>query len=276
MTRGWLAGLEEGALVLERLVSSPVRWGRALGLRWPYAITSGCVVGPGLPVAACPEPEEGPDGVYTLRNEAVFREAVGTEGPFLGLDGVAHRSGSASPDLLWFGLTERFVLRGGELEIEDLFSRVTSPVDASALEEMLVRRGRFPEALVSGLPVGRSPAQPAVEVRRVLDLVPASWQDPAVLLSRREGVASGHREGATVALDLEDGGHVELVVDETGTGWSAELRTGTLPWRTITAEASDGVLRYRAVPAPGLNPLDPGVRTRIAFDLLSDLVLLGS
>ena len=272
LARGWLAGLEEAAHVLEGLAPGALRRGAAFGVRWPYLVGDGWAVAPGIPVAAGSEPVEGPDGIYSLEASGILREAVGARALCLEL-GPPHGPAHA-PDLIWFGLTERYVLRGGVLEVEDLFSRATGPIDAAALSELLVRRGRFPKELAAGLPVSDFSGPGSVEIRRALDLVPKSWKDPAELLSRREGVRAAHPAGDIVVLELEDGARVEATVTQTAAGWSVEILRGSFAWRTIVAEASEEVLCYRVVPRPGLDPLDVGVRTRIAFDLLSDLILL--
>ncbi len=273
--RGWIAGLDEASRLLERLGAPSVRWGHAFGIRWPYAVAAGYVVSPGVPVAVGDEPVEGPDGVYTLREGAIVREAAGEETTFLSPAGSAALAQSPVPDLLWFGLMERFVLRNGRLEVEDLFSRTSAPVTAPAIRDLLVRRMRLPGALADGLPVGQPGAPAMVEVCRRLELVSAAWADPAELLSRREGVVTVERRGSRIVLEFETGGRAELEWTRTGAGWSARLVRGTFEWCEITAETSGGTLRYRAVAAAGLDPADTGARTRIAFDLLSDLVVLG-
>jgi len=276
LARGWLAGIEEASRLLGRLAPGAVRWGSAFGVRWPYVAGDGWAVAPGVPVPAGPEPVEGPDGIYTLEGGGILREAVGAGELFVAFSPPGGAIRTTKPDLLWFGPTERYVLRGSALEVEDLFSRAIGPVRAAALAERLVRRGRFREDLVAGLPEGEATGPGLVEIRRPLELVSARWEDPAELLSRRDGVHGVHRVGDAVAIELEDGALVEAAITETGAGWNAEIVSGAFLWRQVTAEASDRMLHYRVVPAAGLDPLDTAVRTRIAFDLLSDLVLLGT
>jgi hypothetical protein len=276
LARGWLAGLEEASRLLERLAPGAVRWGSAFGVRWPYVAGDGWAVAPGVPVPAGPEPVEGPDGIYTFESGGILREAVGAGELFVELSPPEGAVRTARPDLLWFGPTERYVLKGGALEVEDLFSRAIGPIGAAALAERLVRRGRFREDLVAGLPGGEASGPGRVEIRRPLDLVSARWENPAELFSRREGVRKVHRVGHVVVVELEDGALVEAAITETGAGWNAEIVSGAFSWRQVTTEASGGMLHYRVVPAVGLDPLDTAVRTRIAFDLLSDLVQLGT
>ena len=72
-------------------------------------------------------------------------------------------------------------------------------------------------------------------------------------------------------LRLESGGEVVANVAVSGAGWVAEIAPG-LPWTRAEMAAEERTVVYRVTLIPELDPLDPGVRTRLAFDLLSDLL----
>ncbi len=271
LERGWFFGADEAAAAGAALIGTLVRRGAAFGGSWPHLVMDGSVLAPAVPVVVRSEPAAGPDGVYRLDGDVVLREAVGAEEPFLDLRPPASPAAGAVPDLVWFGAGERYVVRGPALVIEDLFCRVEAPVDRGFLEELVVRSGRHPAALIDGLPAAGAPPAARITVRRHLELIGGDWRDPALVLAVREGVRRGRRRGDRVELELETGDRAEWRVTETSAGWRAGLIAGEHPWLAAGCEAEGGVLSFSVRPTPALDPRRPGVRARLAFDLVSDL-----
>ncbi len=238
--------------------------------------SSGQLLAPGLPIPVASEPRQGPEADYWREGDAVWRSVAGRSERVLSLGAAAAAPGPAI-DLLWFGDGERCVLAGGNLTIDDRFSRLRVAADPARLERELTRRLRVDPAAISGLPTRSSSSGPArIEVRRAAGLLPKGiWDDPAAVLAAREGVERADLEGERLRLRLVGGEAVELVVTPRPGGWRAERRCGDWPYLTMELVAEVADVTYAVDLDPRIDPLQPGVRTRLAFDLGSDLVMLG-
>jgi hypothetical protein len=271
----WFAGAAECHRVLARLFrGSPVR-GTAFASTWPLLEAAGLVVAPALPVAATVDEQPGPDAVYQLDGGAVWREAVGERRALLTTGGGPAPADSAF-DLLWFGGGERFVLRDGTLEIEDLFSVARVRAPRSLVERLVVRGLRVDPEVLEGVAWREREAPPEIEVRRPVELVAGErWRDPAVVLAARADIRSVQRHGDELAAETALQTTVVFRVAEDARGWRLFTWEGDYPLRTLGLVERAGHLVLSATLGPNLDPFEPGVRGRLAFDLRSDLIALG-
>ncbi len=236
----------------------------------PRLRTRGGVVGPGLPVPVTGEPAAGPDGWYRLLERNVLRESAGRERGYA--EGLA-----GTRALLLFTPEARWLLGGGSVVVEDVFSRVEAPLRRAWAEGFLLRRLRLGEGLLRHPVLGEqaSPVAPRITVWRALELLAgAPWHDPERVLRVREGVEAVHRRGDRLELTLETGGRLLLRVEEAPHGWRAELVEGEYPVQAVELTAHGHTLRSTWTVRPDLDLLETGLRARLAFDLTSDLVRL--
>jgi len=140
-----------------------------------------------------------------------------------------------------------------------------------------VRRLRFAREIVGRAEPGTGrQGPPVLEVlRHAVLLEGAPWNDPVAVLGAREGVERVERTGSRLVLELVTGDRPVFEVEETaGDRWRVRLLEGAFPAGAAWVERDGEHIRYGWNPAPDLDPLDPGVRARLAFDLLSDLIRL--
>jgi hypothetical protein len=271
----WFEGADACLDTVASLVGGRRFLTAGFGGRWPALDTDGLVLAPGLPTAVGAEHREAPDADYWRDGDGVWRSAAGGAEQVLAFTAHARTPGRAF-DLLWFGDSERFLLAGGELAVEDRFCRLRVAAGSGVLEHELIRRRRVDAAVVGGLPTepGCGPAR--IEVRRAAALLPpGTWDDPARVLRAREGIEGADVEGVRLRLRLDGGKTVELEVAARPGGWRAQRRKGEWPYLALEISRVGADLWYAAELDPRIDPLRPGVRTRLAFDLVSDLVVLG-
>ena len=274
-SRPWFAGAQACLEAVAALVGGESLAAAGFGGPWPALEISGRVLAPGFPMAVGTSPREGPDAIYWREGDEVWRSANRGAERVLAL-GVGASPPGCAIDLLWFGDGERYLLTGGDLMVDDRFSRLRVAADPAWLEHELVRRHRVDRGVVSGLPTRPSCRPSRIEVRRAVNLLPTGiWDDPAAVLAAREGVEHADLLGDRLLLRLAAGQEVQLMVSSCRGGWRAERSDGEWPYLAaeIAAEGTD--LTYAAELDPRIDPLRPGVRTRLAFDLVSDLVVLG-
>jgi len=306
--RGWIAGLDECRELLEKAVGHQADQGLAFGLPWPYLRCGDLILAPAIPVGVGSAEVQGPDGAYQLDevrtpgrppSRAILREAGGACRLLLEFDSTPEHEPwpdrcEPPPDLVWFGPGERLTLVRGQLEVEDLFALMILPASATLLERLLIRQRRLDPLLLEGLeglyPArqgatlgdGEAPAA-TLEVRRSLDLVgTVPWNDPIEVLGSRAGVerveVSGRSGGQPELVRIEhvDGRAIELKLSGGDDGWRADLHAGDWPITTIemTGDPVHHELVYRVTLGADVDPLAPGLRGRLAFDLTSDLITL--
>jgi hypothetical protein len=267
--------------------------GTAFGSPWPYLRLADRVVSPAVPVPVEASETQGPDGAYRLQGESVLREAVGVEASMLDLAGPGRESthpaatGPHAPfDMLWFGEAERYIVAGGLLQVEDLFCRLRAPVQHEALERLLVRTMRLPPDALHGLQLARpeSNVAPTIEVQRPLQLMGVSrWWEPHTFLRARTGVDAVVIEGSDdrlLLITLTDGRQILVSVTRRreSRGWSARpaapQRTAPAPFAEISVSEEQQHLVFRIALPETLDPLSAGLRGRLAFDMIADLVAL--
>jgi hypothetical protein len=271
----WFAGAAECHRVLARLFRGSAVRGAAFSSNWPMLEAAGLVVAPALPVAAAAEEQPGPDAVYQLAAGTVWREAVGERRALLTTGGGPAPDDDAF-DLLWFGGGERFLLRDGTLEIEDLFSVARMRAPRSLVERLVVRGLRADPEVLEGVAWREREAPPEIEVRRPVELVAGErWRDPAAVLTARADIRSVQRHGDELAAETARETTVVFRVAEDARGWRLFTWEGDHPLRTLSLRERSGHLVLSATLGPDLDPFEPGVRSRLAFDLRSDLIALG-
>jgi hypothetical protein len=261
---------------LGRATGAAVSTACAFGGEWPVVRGEGWMVAPALPLALTAAGGDGPDAGYHLCGDAVWREAAGAERLLL-TTSVADPAPGAPFDLLWFGDAERYTLRGGILVVDDLFAEVEVPVDQATLERLLVRARRVDAAVLDGLVLDR-PAVPAtITVNRPAALTPGeSWRDPEGLLCARADVERTARSGDRIEVTTSAGSTVAFLCEERADGWTVRLLSGDYPLAALSLRREEDSLSLSAVLDPAIDPLAPGMRGRLAFDLRSDLVALSS
>jgi hypothetical protein len=273
--RGWFSGAGESTRVLAAQAQLETSHGRAFGTSWPILRVGAWTVAPAVPVAVSAESVVGVDGGYRCDGTGVWREAGGAEDLFLTSD--PSRPAPGAPfDLLWFGDFERFTVRDGTLEIEDLFGMLRTPASRQLLDRILVRsRGVGGEVLVD-LPLMDRAVPQTVEVRRAEDLSQDDrWRDPLKFLAKRADIETATPRGASVEARMVGGATATfgLVVDERG--WLLTLREGRYVFTEIRAIRERKTISLCATLSSEIDALTPGMRGRLIFDLRADLVSLG-
>lgn len=273
--RGWFQGVDECARILAARTGLEVCRGGGFGGQWPLLRGPGRVVAPALPVVIGEGAATGPDGEYCVDTVGVWREAVGINEPYL--VGDTSRPAPGAPfDLLWFTDTERFLVRGGMLEVEDLFGALRVPAKARLLDRFLIRPFRIEGSLLSSLPPAATEDAQVIEVRRPLALSTKDrWRDPASLLAARADIEVVRRRGDSLEAQVVGGHEVIFGVESGPAGWLLTLRTGDYVLTEVRLDRAATTLRLSATLDPRVDALAPGMRGRLIFDLRSDLVALG-
>jgi hypothetical protein len=275
--RGW-ATPAEVAKLLREAAGGRQHEVSALGHGWPLLSLperSG-LVAPGVPVVVGGEPSDGPDAAYRRgEGRSIERETLGRWETFVAADTPA-----PSFQLLAFGDSERILLDAGWIEIADLFSRLRVPATPAAVDRVLARGLRLGSDLVDRVSPGEAEAgetgRAEIAVGRAAGLVDlAAIGDPERVLGVHAGVESSTHAGATVTL-VGPFGEATFDVEATSDGWRALRRAGAWPFALVRVATSPDRVLLAAEPAPEVNLLAPGMRTRLAFDLLSDLVTLAA
>ncbi len=277
LARGWIRGLGEAAAVLAAATGWPEAAGAAFGSRWPYLVQGDTVVAPALPVAVSTAGAEveGPDAVYHLADGAVRREAGGAEHALMELSSDPGPPATL-PALLWFGPAERYLVRNAELEISDLFAELRLPATAARLDRLLLRGRRLAPEVLDGISLSSEEATPPrLTVRRHRSLLPGGAPEPAELLGARVDVAAVRARSDHLEAELEAGGRARFTLVSNDTGWCLRLSAGDYPLAALSVTEEGEYLRYEVVLGAGLDPLRPGLRARLAFDLTSDLMVCG-
>lgn len=274
---GWFAGPAECVRVLGRLFRAGAARGAAFGSAWPYLEAAGVVVAPAVPVAAEAVEQQGPDGAYQVAGGALVREAVGERRAMLSFSGEIPGRHSRVFDLLWFGDCERYLVRDGALEVEDLFSKLTLPATRQRIEQLLIRGRRTEPEVLEGVRLAERDGPASMEVRRPVELLSEdAWRNPTVLLERRADIRRLERRGDEIVAETELGKDVLFRVAEEAHRWRVFVWEGDYPLRSIALTERDGWLELSATLDRGIDPLGAGMRGRLAFDLRSDLVALGT
>ena len=232
-------------------------------------------VAPGLPCVATKQSVAGPDAEYRVGHDGIWREAVGVEARFL----VPHRTESppGEPfDLLWFGDSERYLVRNGWLEAEDLFGLMRMPATVETLDRILIRSRRVDTSILTDVPVAAADGAISVEVRRPAALSRGdSWRDARRFLGVRADIEQAKLIADAVEVRRHDGSKAVFCASHRDDGWSLTLSEGEYPFSRISLEHGAGELALRVTLTSGLEAVAAGLRGRLIFDLRADLVALG-
>lgn len=235
------------------------------------------VVAPGVPVVVGSDETNGCDAAYRRGpGLTIERESRGRWQRLVAPEGAV-----ATPfDLLAFGDSERIRVHDGVVEIEDLFSCLRVPATATALDRVLVRGLRAPPELVATCPTSRAADAghrgAEICVGRAATLVELdAVMDPERVLRAHSGVETVSIEGCSVLLNGA-WGTATFDVEHAATGWYATKTSGGWPFDRIGVETCASHVELVAQPSADIDVLAPGVRTRLAFDVLSDLVKLST
>jgi len=271
--RGWVGGLEEASALLLELTGIHPQHGSGLGGVLPWVAAGEAIVLCGAPIAVGSSERQGVDGAYRLTEGAVLREAGGRMEELLRLEEPSSSQCAMGFDLLWFGSAERYLVRNGVVEIEDLFAKVVAPADRAWMERVLLRGRRVEPGFLRDVELEASTGAATIEVRRRAELVGPGWEDPRRLIGVHGAVEGVRGDAEELEVRLLTGERVGAVVSGLPGGWEVRFAEGRLPWARLWARLEDGAVVYGAEPLA--DPRDPAVRTRWAFDLMSDLVELG-
>jgi hypothetical protein len=271
---GWFGGTAECHRVLGQVFRGDAGRGEAFGSVWPYLHAGGRVAAPGLPVVVGSNAEDAPDGCYRCSGRTVWREAGGEHRAMIDLGSESPQPGRPF-DLLWFGDRMRCVVSDGRLEVEDLFSTLRTAVTHERLKSWLVQGMRVESRVLDGVKLAAAGEPPTIEVRRPTELVAGGRiPGPVELLGGGAGVASSSRTGDEIALTTEDDRRVVFTVAEHRDGWQAYRWDGEYPYRALILQRDERGVSLTATLDASLDPLAPGVRVQVAFDLRSDLIAL--
>jgi hypothetical protein len=275
IARGWFEGADECARILAARTGLEVIRGGGFGSVWPLLRGMGCVLSPALPVAVCEGSATGPDGEYSVDATGVWREAIGARELYLA--STDSRSAPGTPfDLLWFGEVERFLVRDRLLEIEDLFGTLRVPASKHLLDRLLIHGRRFASDLLASLPLAATQGQQVIEVRRPAVLSSDDqWRDATRFLATRADVDDVRRRGVSIHAQVAGGVAATFDLEDGPAGWSLTLRAGDYVLKEIRLNHVSNTLRLCATLDPRIDALRPGMRSRLIFDLRSDLVALG-
>jgi len=272
---GYLEGPSECRGMLDVLAPGGGEQWNAFGISWPVGRIEGMCVAPALPIRLGNATEEGPDGVYRMGDGGVFREAVGEEELFLSVAGES-RSGTFPFDLLCFGPVERYLLTGGMIEIEDLFSRMRFRIDRNIAERIFLRTLRLAPAVLDGLSFPEPDGEPPIilEISRPSELFMGRELGLEALFSARADTESVVRTADGLIVRRHDGETAVFTVTEDNGTSRAELDEGMYTLTSCALAVSDASVRVSVEISPDIDPLRPGMRGRLVFDLHSDLVSL--
>ena len=275
LARGWFSGATECARILATKARLEILEGGGFGASWPILRGEVWTVAPALPVAVSGETAIGVDGEYRGDATGVWREAGGAERLFLNPD-ISQPTPGRPFDLLWFGDFERFAVRDGTLEIEDLFGVLRVPANPQLLDHLLVRSRRLDGEALAGLPMIDRDRPQTIEVRRPADLSHADrWRDASNFLASRANIESATPRGAAVEARMVGGGTAIFECDEDEDGWRLTLRKGKDVFSEIRVGHRAGSLSLCATLDDEIDAMAPGMRGRLIFDLRADLVSLG-
>jgi hypothetical protein len=275
LARGWFRGAGECARVLVNETKMEAGEGRGFGGGWPILKRGAWMLAPAMPVAVGAGPTVGIDGVYRGDPAGVWREAAGAEDLFLAPDRLRPAPGKPF-DLLWFGDTERFLLRGGMLEIEDLFGTLRVPAGQRLLDRLLIRSRRASGGLLNGLPMNDRPGPQTIEVRRPEELSSGdSWRDPSIFLSARADIEWAKPRGTIIETRVVGGEHVIFGFDGDHDGWRVTVQDGRFVFSEARLARRGAALSLCVTLDSEIDALAPGMRGRLIFDLRADLVALG-
>ena len=272
---GWFRGPGECARTLMSVAPLELVEGGGFGGGWPLLMGAGWTIAPALPVAVGEARVVASDGEYRRDGPAIWREAGGVEERYLTTESSQAPPGESFA-LLWFGDSERFTVRAGKLEIEDLFGMLCVPATRELLDRILIRAKKIDPAILSSLRTTDQSLPQTIEVRRqALLCADARWRNPSMFLTARADIESARVRGDSVEVRSVGGATAIFNLEESEDGWCLTMDDGFYVFTEIRLERRAATLSVRATLDGGLDGMAPGMRGRLIFDLRSDLVALG-
>lgn len=261
---GWTS-LEAATAAFAEAAQSPPAEGEFLGVTWPRIELQGRLVSPGVPVVATSHEAEAEDASYRYDGQTLWREAGGV----VAAAGLPRPPADEAvrPALLWFDHSARWVVRGPELEVDDLFGSLRLPLAPETLSRLLVRGRRAEPTVVDGIAAEGATLPPTVRVARPTPVVEATTlATPATLLGTRPDLADVATHGDTVEAKGR-WGRVVWRTEEVADGFVLHRQDGTFPYRRLELRLTSSAVAITAAVDPSLDPLAPGNRGRLVFDL---------
>jgi hypothetical protein len=261
--RGFWCGVAEAAAEMERLLGVEPMDATAFGGNWMAARLGEGVVAPAIPVAATPEEQQAAGGAYrtTPEGDVLLDGGLG-EVPVL-----TREASHASPrvELVWFDDMARWTVGDGVLEIQDLFSRLRVAATRERLEHQLVRRRRVAPTILESVVLSEDDGPARLAVAR-----PSKRRlTPEGLLGARLDLEGVRIEGGTISADHVAGTRLQFQVTATDADcWCLECTGDPRGIESISVSPE----RVEAHLATDRDPLTPGLRMRMAFDLRADLM----
>ena len=275
LARGWFLGADECARVLATEAQLEIGEGGGFGARWPILRNGPWALAPAQPVAVSGETAVGVDGEYRSDTTGVWREAGGAEALFLTPEPSQPAPG-APFDLLWFGDFERFMVRDGTLEIEDLFGALRVPASQQLLDRLLVRSRRVGGEALFDVPMTDRSGPQTIEVRRPEGLSrEGRWRDASTFLASRADIERATLREATIEAQVVGGTTAIFGCEENEDGWLLTLQEGSYVFAEIRVACREKTLSLCATLDREIDAMSPGMRGRLIFDLRTDLVTLG-
>jgi hypothetical protein len=275
LERGFVGSVAECGRLLAAELGAELAPTQAFGGEWPVAESAGLLLAPALPLPLPLGPSDGPDAAYRRDETRVWRESAGAEALVLTAEPTAPAPGEPF-DLLWFGDAERYLLRGGRLTVDDLFCELRLSPSRAGLEHLLVRLRRADSAVLVGLEVADRAEGAEITVRRPRQLSAEDrWRDPERFLACRADIDGLTASEGVLTATTARGATVVFTVEVHASGWRAAVVEGEYPFAALELEADGEMLALSGALTAAVDPLTPGVRARLAFDLRSDLVMLG-
>jgi hypothetical protein len=273
--RGWFEGEGECARALAAEAKMDICYGGGFGGAWPLLVGGERVLAPAMPVTIRAQRESGIDGEYRREGDSIWREAVGVEELFLTASDRQPPPGQPF-EILWFGESERFILRSGHLEVSDLFGELRVPAHRTLLENLLVRGWRICPDVIATLGCADHEGPQTVEVRRPAILSSdAPSLDGAAFMSARADVERVRESADRIIVRSVGGAESSFGLQQQTSGWKLTLQSGRYVFTSIHLERGETALKVRATLADDLDGMAPGMRGRLVFDLRADLVALG-
>jgi hypothetical protein len=275
LERGYVGSVAECGRLLAAELGAELTPAQAFGGEWPVAERAGLLLAPALPLPLPLAPADGPDAAYRRDEARIWRESAGAETLLLTAEPTEPAPGEPF-ELLWFGDAERYLLRGGRLTIDDLFCELRVLPSRAKLEHLLVRLRRADPEVLAGLEVADGAEGAEITIRRPRQLSAKDrWRDPERFFACRadiDGLTTGQ---GMLTVTTVRGATVVFTVEAHAAGWRAAVVEGEYPFAALALEADGEMLALSGTLAAAVDPLAPGVRARLAFDLSSDLVMLG-
>ena len=150
------------------------------------------------------------------------------------------------------------------------------PVTPTLLSRILINRQELPDTVLEGVQWPAKARASEIEVGRPSELnTTECWRDARRVLERRADVRSVSQKSAEIVVETERGDTVVFGFAEKEEGWQLERQAGAYAFTYLSLIRRGEAVWLRGVLDSTMDPMVPGMRERLAFDLRADLVALG-